>query len=72
MKKKTFIFLILFCVLAPSLIFGAYQFGVNNGYDRLISRPSDGSVYRNGYQTGYGDGLKAAQSGSTPLPTATP
>lgn len=64
MQTKSFVAILLVVVLMVTSLYGVYQFGVNSGYkvgyDRgIISRPSDGSVYRNGYQNGYADGLEA-------------
>lgn len=80
MKQKIFITILICCVIVPMSVFGAYQFGVSIGssegyklgyYNGQIS--SIGSSHR-AYDSGYNDGLKAAQSIPTPspIPTSTP
>jgi hypothetical protein len=75
MERKIFILIIICCILVPTIIFSAYQIGVNSGYnlgkedgakglgDSFVS--SSQQIYQNGYQAG----LKAAQNGVTPAPS---
>jgi hypothetical protein len=77
MKKKTFVVLIIFCVVAPSLMFGSYQIGVNNGFE-VGQQQGLTEVYTNGtthinainsqisYNAGYQAGFKAAQNQPSP------
>jgi hypothetical protein len=73
MKKKIFALLILSCILLPSLILGAYQFGADSSFNngktegyalgyskgRLATSGSDYRSFQEGNQTGFLAGYEA-------------
>ena len=70
MKKKTFIILILCCIIAPTVFVGAYQLGVSSGFkDGEASMSSQLNTPKGpsgSWVEGYNAGLLAAQNQTSP------
>ena len=72
MKQKTFIWVIVVCLLVPILVFGAYQFGSINGYNSGFKKGQFLSQFNTPHSPsgtwleGYQAGLQAAQNNTTP------
>jgi hypothetical protein len=72
MKKKTFVILILCCIIAPTVFVGAYQLGVSSGFKdgeaSMASQLNTPKGPSGSWIEGYNAGVLAAQSGITPSP----
>jgi hypothetical protein len=72
MKQKTFIVIIIVCILVPFLLFGSYSIGYTQGTNNFNKQASESSYLAglhegraSGYEVGYADGL-AAQNNTVP------